>query len=791
MAFPLLFLAITFSAGIWLGSALGLGPGSWAVAAAILLAAGWAFFGLKKMGPAFLLVLAAGGALGAGWLVRSDERYEANGLRRLPAGAAAEFRGTVIRSPGRGLDRDSLTLRVESAEVQGQVLPVRGVARVSIPRSSEFPARLDVSTGDRVSVSAQISPPREFRNFRPPFSRMYLRTLGLHLQASTKSLLLVRLDRPGRPLHPLRLISRLRQSLQKSLERYFPGSEGNAPLSPEGAVLEALLLGERGRLDAATTRALQQTGLFHLFAISGAHIGIISFLLFALLRAVRLSVRASYLAVLALLLVYALLVEGRSSVVRAVVMSAAYIVGKILWKDAPILNALGLSALLILILNPFQLFDVGFQLTFAATLGIILFYPRLKRALPRLPLRVADMLGLSLAAQAAVFPLIVRSFNRVIFSGIFLNLLGIPLVGLIMAAGYLFLPLSLAGPFIARPAAAALSFLVKVFMASARLLDGLPFLSYRIPTPSPAVVAAAFAGLLALLLPSRLRVWRRVGAAVGLASFLVLMTYPFPAAVRDLTVTFIDVGNGDAVLVEFPGRAKMLVDGGGIPFGSFDVGENVVSPFLWDKGVKRLDLVVLSHPHPDHLFGLASVAANFRVGRFWETAAPPANGTYDRMKGSLRDVPAERVARGQRASFGGVSVEVLSPPAPPPDGAPASNDLSMVIRLSHGQTSLLLPADIGTAAEAELLAAGVEVGARVLKSPHHGSDSSSSAAFLDRVRPDFIVISVGRGNPANLPHPDVLERYRAFGATVLRTDLDGAVEIRTDGRTVRFRTGDD
>ncbi|MBM3310502.1 MAG: DNA internalization-related competence protein ComEC/Rec2, partial [Candidatus Aminicenantes bacterium] len=771
MAFPLFFLALAFSAGIGLGSALDFGPGPWAAAAALLLASAWALFGLKKTAAAFVLVLAAGGGLGAGWLVLSDERYEKNGLRELPAGTVVDLRGTVIRSPGRGLDRDSLTLRVQSVEVQGQARPVRGVARVSIPRSSEFPERLDVFAGDRVTVSAQISLPREYRNFSPPFSRVYLRTLGLHVQASTKSLLLVRLDRPGRPLHPLRLISRLRQALQKSLERYFPRAGEGASLSSEGAVLEALLLGERGRLDADTTRALQQTGLFHLFAISGAHIGIISFLVFALLRAVRLSARASYLSVLVLLLVYALLVEGRSSVVRAVIMAAAFILGKLLWKDAPILNTLGLSALLILLLNPFQLFDLGFQLTFAATLGIILFFPRLKKALPRLPLKVADMFGLSLAAQAAVLPLVARSFNRVIFSGLFLNLIGIPLVGLVMAAGYVFLPLSLAAPFIARPAAAALTFLVKLFMASAHLMDGLPFLSYRIPTPSGAVVAAYFAGLLALLLPSGLRAWRRAGAAVGFAAFLVLATYPFPSAVRDLTVTFIDVGHGDAVLVEFPGRAKMLVDGGGIPFGSFDVGENVVSPFLWDKGVKRLDLVVLTHPHPDHLFGLASVASNFRVGRFWETAAPPASGPYDRLKRALRNVPAKRVARGEKAFFGGVSVDVLSPPAPPPDGAPADNDLSMVIRLSHGQTSVLLPADIETAAESEILAAGLEVGAQVLKSPHHGSDSSSSAAFLARVKPDHIVVSVGRGNASNLPHPDVLERYRSLGAAVFRTDF--------------------
>jgi len=788
MAYPLLLVAIFFAAGIRLASSFSLASPVWAAATVFALVPAWALFSAKKTGAALALTLGSFAVLGAGLFSSAEARFERNTLRSLPQDTYVDIAGRLIRSPGRGLDRDYLYVRAESVRVGGREIAGRGNIRISVPHSTEYPGRLAFAAQDRVVVSAQIVPPKEYRNFEEPFSRIYLKTQGLHALAATKSPLLVQPAGKARPFDPRRLISRLRQACQKRIETYFRAASPPAVLSAEGAVFEALVLGERGRMDADINRTLQQTGLYHLFAISGAHIGIVSFLLFALLKAVRFPVRASYALVLLFLVFYALLVEGRSSVVRAVVMAAAFIVGKLLWKDVHILNTIGLSAFLILLVQPFQLFDLGFQLTFAATLGIILFFAGIKAALPRLPLKIGDMFALSLAAQAAVLPLIAGSFHRVIFSGLFLNLIGIPLVGLIMAAGYIFLPISFVAPFLARPASAVLTFLVKTFLASSHLLDGARFLSTRVPTPPVAVVVAYFVFLLLLLLPSKFRRGRAVAAAGFLVSAAILVTYPFPARSPDLAVTVLDVGQGDAILVEFPGRVKMLIDGGGIPVGSFDVGESVVSPFLWNKGIKRLDYLVLTHGHPDHMFGLEAVARNFAVGEFWDTSAPAADPAYRRLKSALAGTPRRRVARGWALRRDGVTVEALAPPVGIPDGLPADNDRSLVLRIGFGRTSVLLPADIGTAAEEEILAAGLEVQSRVLKAPHHGSDSSSSPAFLERVRPEIVVVSVGRRNPSNLPHPGVLERYRNAGARVFRTDLHGAVEIRSDGRDLRIRS---
>jgi competence protein ComEC len=789
MAFPILYLTVSFIVGIASALVLRLPSGPAATALAAVLLAAWIAFALKKTAVAFVLTLGACLLLGAGVFAAFDENYEKNALRELPVGEYLDFVGVALRTPASGLDQDDIYLRVESVRRNGADQDVRGRLRVSVSRSGEGSTLPEIIAGDRLRLSAQIIAPSVYRNFAEPFSRTYLKTQFLHALAASKSPLLVEKIGTGRIPGPIRWISRIRSACLRRIEKAFaaPGAPGG--ISPEGAIFEALILGERARLDAPTILALQKTGLYHLFAISGAHIALVSALLFGLFRALRLAQRPSYVLLLVFLVFYGFLVEGRASVVRAVIMAAAFILGKLLWKDVHLLNTIAISAGAILLLNPYQLFDAGFQLTFAATLGLILFFTRIRAVLPEIPLKISDLLALSIAAQAAVMPIVAITFHRVIFSGLALNLIGIPLVGAVMAAGYVFLPIAFLAPFLAGPAAAGLAFLLRVFLASTRLLDGLPFLSYRIPTPPAAVVIAYYAFLLLLLAPPRFKRQRAVLAMGFAVAFALLITYPFPSSVKDLTVTLIDVGQGESILIEFPGRAKMLIDGGGLPTGTFDIGENVVSPFLWSKGIKSLDRLVLTHPHPDHLNGLEAVARNFRIGEFWEGTPLSGEVKYDNLLRTLGDVPRRRIVRGFQESMGGAEISALAP-ADSAQPLPPDNDASLVFRISYGESAFLLTGDIGRTIEEEILAAGLDVRVQVLKAPHHGSDSSSSEAFLAAVRPEYVLISAGRNNRYSLPHPGVLARYEKTGARVLRTDLQGAVEIRSDGRRISIRTSE-
>jgi competence protein ComEC len=755
-----------------------------------LLGASWALYGIRKNAPSFVLVLLAVAASGAVLYSVSGRAYEANPLHRYESEDYLDVSGWLLASPGREPDKDILLIRVESIRDRGEERAVRGNLRLTVPFQPGRRDRLRLSAGDRIAASVRLSSGGAFRNFGGFSYDSYLKSRNIHRRAFTKSSLLVEKGQGGRGIPLLRSISRLRGALQKKLELSFPSADGT-DISSAGAILEALLLGEDGRMDARTVLSLQETGLYHLFAISGGHIAIITLLLFSVFRLVRIPRRPSYLALIFFLVFYTLLVEGSPSVLRATVMTLAYLAGRLLWKDIHILNTISFSAFALLLSNPFNIFDAGFRLTYAATLAIILFGPPLIKFLPRLPLKTSEMTALSISASAGVLPIIAASFNRVTFASLILNYAAIPLVGLIMGIGYAFLPLSIALQSAAPPFVFTLEFLVGVFSRLSGLLEGVSNLSYRIPTPHGWAVVGYYLSLGLLVVRPKFKGQRSLTAALFLAFFVVIVVYPFSPSSRDLVVTMIDVGQGDSILVEFPGRKRMLVDGGGFTDSPFDVGEKVVSPLLWRKGFKKIDFLVLTHPHPDHLNGLVAVARNFRVGEFWEGRPPPEGETYRELLAALPPFAVRRrIGLGFRCDVGGVRVEALHPGLGEVTGSPAAaNDSSLVLRVSWGAVSFLLAGDIGFEAEREIVKVGKSLRSTVLKSPHHGSGASSSGLFLEYVCPRDILISVGEGNRYGFPSPVALERYRKTGASVYRTDLAGAVECSTDGRRLWIRTG--
>jgi competence protein ComEC len=791
--FPFLFLGLSLAAGILLGSLFSFSPGPAALGLLGCLAAAWTAYLLRKHHAAFFAILLAGACLGSGLYSKANLDYETNPVKRFDFDGYADFTGRLFRSPGFALGKTYLYLNVEKISFGNKDVEARGHLRVTVLHPDRYPSPVRLRAGDRVKISARILPVRDFRNFGESGLADLRKTRGIHNHAVTKSALLVEKLPQGRGAPARRWVSSVRLAWQEKIEAYFSRPDGTGLTQP-GAVLEALLLGERGRLAGSTTAALQRSGLYHVIAISGAHIAVITFLLFSLLSLARVPRRVSYVVLILALVFYAALVEGRASVFRAVIMTLVFIVGKLLWKNSHILNTVSFSAFVLLLANPFYLFDIGFELTFAATLAIIVFYPRVIRFLPRLPFKISELFALSLTAQLGVLPLVASSFHRVTFAGLALNFLAIPLMGVIMAFGFVFLGLAAVGAFAGRLLAPVLDFLVRTFLWTTGLADSSSLLSYRIPTPHLLVVIGYFVFLLALLLPRRFRGQKLASFGLFAGFLAVLVAYPFPAHFsRDLSVTFLDVGEGDSILVEFPGRKKMLIDGGGVPDDTLDIGELVVSPYLWDRGIKRLDYLVLTHAHPDHLNGLKSIARNFRVGEFWDALSPPDHSGYQELIRNLGSAVSRRVTfRGFGMREGAVRVEALHPePGEPPPAQRVSNNDSIVLRVSLGGESFLLTGDVEAAVEAEIVDSGANIEAQVLKSPHHGSRSSSSPAFLAAVRPEIVVISVGRGNLYNFPHPEPLSRYGGLGARVYRTDLDGAVRISTDGKTLAVATSRD
>jgi competence protein ComEC len=371
---------------------------------------------------------------------------------------------------------------------------------------------------------------------------------------------------------------------------------------------------------------------------------------------------------------------------------------------------------------------------------------------------------------------------------------------LIVPIGFFTLTTSLLWHRLAIPLARLLALLLTSLDASVQWFARWRLASYRIPGP-PLYLIVAFAvcsALLAAAIRSRRRVWQWMGTGALMAIAVVIALYPFSPRQngKDLEVTVLDVGQGDSLFVAFPGRHTMLIDGGGA-LESFhergmrsgiDTGEEVVSPYLWSRGLKRIEVVALTHAHQDHLGGLPAILENFRVDELW-VGHDVESAAYQNILAlaAARGVRIVHVKAGNSFTRGAVSGSILWPEDTSEERA-AKNDDSVVIRLTDGSRSLMLPGDIERPSERQILADDPPLSADFLKVAHHGSRTSTIDAFLSAVNPAFAAISSGKDNSFGHPSPDVVERLESAGVRVYRTDRDGAITVTTDGRALSVTT---
>jgi len=713
--------------------------------------------------------------------------------------------GVVKDVPQHFPDRSRFSLHLRSLSRNGAVHPVSGAIRVTVKGGAK-----NLRRGDWVTCLARL---KKIRNFNNPGGFDYERYMafkGLHATAYIGDPALVaRLSstQAGGWRRWMDRMDRTRAAIIRFIDQVPPGDARG--------IVKALIVGDRFEISSANRQLFSRVGVSHLLAISGLHVGMVASLAFFVFRKLLAQfdrillaawvTRGAALLSIGPVIFYGLLAGMSPSTQRAVVMVTVFLLAVVLDRESDPFNTVAVAAWVILLISPTALFHVAFQLSFAAVLAILYVLDRLPwgAKLRSFPLtlwkKTALLLLVSMAAILGTLPITLYYFNQTSFIGIAANCVLVPILTfVVIPLGLLvviLVPLSSAAASLALTGAL---FVTDWCLELARLFDRIPFAAAKTVTPSLLEIGIYYAFLWCVL-NCRSRRWVRGALMIVIAAALLDIGFWYRQRFcrNELRTTFIDVGQGSAVLIELPHGGSMLVDGGGFYGNVFDVGERIIAPFLWRKKIATVETLVLSHPNADHLNGLLFIARHFNVEEIWSNQEPHPSRAYTMLQEIVADKHIRPVRLNRRSSprwADGVRFEALYPPRgflERRGGEPwrTTNNNSVVLKVCFQKRCLLLCGDIEAEAERELVHLGCdELASDVLFVPHHGSKSSSTPGFVGCVDPSVAVISAGWENPFGFPHQQVMQTYRRMGCRILRTDRHGAVTVITDGFHTEIQT---
>lgn len=764
MTAPLVPLAVSFAAGVCLG--LRVLPPRWILVAGIGLALLVVMALRGRRGPAAsVAILVLVGLAGWGRVALPDPWPSLVGVRQ----GLLQVEGIVSGEPETEGPRTRIPLLLRSAAGADGARPARGRLLVQV-----YGLPPPVRPRDHVRMRVEVREARPFRNpgnVEPPRGAVR--------------------DEP-----PLIAVARA-----ESVERLPPGpvpwwlevrlrvhDTTRAHLPPVSAALfEGLLIGERRQLPPTLVTDFRDAGVFHILAISGFNVGLVATTIFFVLRLLRLPGRAAAAVALVTLVAFATVVGAQASVLRATIMASLMLGAQVLVRESGSWNSLAAALLALLAWDPEAIRDPGLQLSFAATAGILHLAPPVRRTLEAAwPRPLASAVAVSIGAQLAVTPLMLTYFSQISVIGVLANLVVVPLAALVTTLGLTAVLAATASDALAHLLFQSLWLCLLGLRGAVRAVAAVPWaVIYAPPPPTLAVCVAA----VALILAPRVATARARVLVAALLLLAALATAWRSIPDGKLHVLVLDVGQGDAILVRAPDGQALLVDTGGGGPGRTDLGERVVVPVLHRLGVRRLAALAVTHDDPDHAGGLTGVLSGIPVEEVWAPIGTERDSWRQML--TAAGVRSRNLTRGDRLWLGPVLVTVLHPAGPElPAGAAEpldENNRSLVLRIDWGLAAAVLTGDAEAPAERQLLAAGVPLPAGLLKVGHHGSAHASSASFLGAVAPRVALVSVGRRNPFGHPAPTALARLSRASAAVYRTDLDGAVEVTSDGERLSVR----
>ena len=722
---PFLFIAVFFVLGITLGNFIkAFGIYLFALIVCLLACC------MSKNKKARVIFLAAS-------IILFGASYYCYRLERIP--------GTIVNFAG---ERQVIVGTVRDAIVKNErlVYEVKGLYIQDGEFYKAISGKVRLSTllddkgkvlhyGDIIKFSGKLKLPQGRRNPNGFDYRAYLLQKGISATMFSREIEVIGKERAN-PF--IAAAFYLRQRLIAFYERYLPPNLAS--------LLVGITLGIKDSIPGETMKAVRESGVAHALAVSGLHTGVIYAALELFFDRLAVSRKLAF-AIESLAIIFYSFMTGLSpSVTRAAIMIMVFMLSKVVGRENDSLNSLSFSTVILLLANPLTLFSVSFQLSYAAVLGIILFYNPVKSLFHFLPKYLKESVTVMLAAQLAAVPFLAYHFYNISMVGFITNLLVVPLVSIILIgglisgiAGLCFEPL---GALLIKVPGFLLYIVEKIILVSSRF----PFATLVVPAMP---IISTFLYYLSLALIFDLAPFskeylvnhRKAIALALLALALLPALWPFGT----FEVTFIDVGQGDSILIQTERNRVILIDGGGTPAylnSDFDTGEDIILPLLYSKGIREIDIAVFTHFDDDHAKGLLSLLRSIRVKNI-VYGLPEDSANFREMLeiARLKGIKTIQVGRGDSFVVDGAVFEVMHPPKDAP--LSSGNDNSVVIRMSYRGISFLFTGDLEFEGEQSLVKSGIDIGAHVLKVGHHGSSTSTSQEFLSRVNPIYGVITVG------------------------------------------------
>lgn len=633
---------------------------------------------------------------------------------------------------------------------------------INIKMSQDIPS---MKYGDSLYIEGEFKQPEEARNYKGYNYKQYLKT--------KKIIGTVELEKA-------KILKSSNGSFIHNIQKYIKDTRNGTLTDEEGNLLLAILLGDKDKLSEDIQESFKTSNLSHMLAVSGAHVSYIILGLTYVLQNSIIGKKNGKIVCIFFLLVFMAITNFTPSVTRACIMAVLTLFSGIIYRKSDVYTNISVAALITLIFNPYSLLDLGFQLSYGGTIGIIIFIKRIqeKKSNSKVINYIKQMALVSIYANIIIIPIMMYHFNTVSFTFIISNIMASPILGIIVITGFLFIIASITVKPLTRLIVIFIKPILSILIKISQICSKLPFSNILVVTPYMFNVISYYAIILYCIKSKKNNKCKIIICLLIVLILINFIIYIFPQKLR---IFFIDVGQGDSTLIITPDKKTVLIDGGGSD--SFDVGEKVLLPYLLDRRILKIDYVLISHFDTDHCGGILTIMEKVKVKNIIISEQAEHSENYERFKKLMihKKIRLIEVKKWDKIKIGRYSeFKILFPTSRLLSENPLNNN-SIVAQFNYNNFKMLFTGDIEKLAEQQILKAEkAEIRADILKVAHHGSKTSSIPEFIKAVKPKIALIGVGKNNTFGHPNQQTIKNLENIKCRIYRTDLQGEIIIKID-----------